>query len=93
MASKSAYVTPNGSEDLTSSCRARYRPLKPILKSYKNPVTNIRYDRNGIAILGKEHKVSFVDRVIKGAKIHQVIEIEAVEYPDTDKTKGCCTLL
>lgn len=94
MASESAYVYPNGDDDLTSSSQTRIRNIKPILKSFKHPATNIRYDRNGTAILGRQHKVSFIDRVIKGAKIHQVIEVEAVDYPETDLKKGCsCALL
>lgn len=76
----------------TTSDAAR---LKPILKSSIAVSPSTRCDRAGTAIQGKEHKITFVDRVLKNVPIHTVFEVEAIEYSKpSPRQKGCtCSLL
>lgn len=68
---------------------------KPILKSSIAGLPSTRFDRAGTAIQGKEHRITFVDRVLKNVPIHTIIEVEAIEYSEpSPRQKGCtCSLL
>jgi hypothetical protein len=85
--------SPASSDSTGTPSKKAVPRYKSILKSGSDFQEVCRYDRDGTQIAAKNHRITFADRVIKGAPIHIVYEVEQIIYPDTPSIKKSCNCI
>ena len=82
--------SPASSNSTSTPSKKASKRYRSILKSSTEFQEVCRHDRDGTAITDKNHRITFIDRVIKGAPIKIIHEVEDIVYPDPPAAKNTC---